>query len=362
MCHRMRAICATFLLVMSAIFYAGSGAIAQDAAWRVSKSSGDVSVITSGAQQAALTDGTVLKPGDTIRTGQTGRVLLTRGEELILVSPNSFMRIPIEQTDGMSTTIIQQAGSILLNVEKRNVKHFEVVTPYLAAVVKGTMFRVTVNKNNANVDVIRGQVEVTDFKSGQIANVLPNQTASVSAQDQVGLSLSGSGTLSPIQQGAPRQSTVPPLTFIGEHRAAADGAATGPKGTTSTKDLARPDGAAAGLKGTTSKDLARPDGIVGGPKVREARATGKPAATSLLSGSGAANATNSDRIWSDSDETHAKSWWNSYVNSWLGRSDDDQPVNLAIPLGVGFVVAFGAAALRRRQQQNKTQPPRPRDR
>jgi hypothetical protein len=62
MCHRMRTICASFLFVISVIFYAGSGANGEDSAWRVSKSSGDVSVITLGAQQAALTDGAVLKP------------------------------------------------------------------------------------------------------------------------------------------------------------------------------------------------------------------------------------------------------------------------------------------------------------
>jgi hypothetical protein len=104
----MRNICGSFLVAMSVIFCAGSGAIADDAAWRVTKSSGDVSVITSGAQQAALTDGAVLKPGDSIRTGQTGRVLLTRGEESILVSPNSVIGIPKGQINGMSTTINQE--------------------------------------------------------------------------------------------------------------------------------------------------------------------------------------------------------------------------------------------------------------
>ena len=48
--------------------------------------------------------------------------------------------LPLEKTDGLSTTIQQRAGSILLEVEKRNVTHFEVETPYLAAVVKGTQF------------------------------------------------------------------------------------------------------------------------------------------------------------------------------------------------------------------------------
>ncbi len=65
-----------------------------------------------------------------------------RGEETILISPNSVVGLPTEKKDGLSTTIMQQAGSILLEVEKRNIKHFEVETPYLAAVVKGTQFRV----------------------------------------------------------------------------------------------------------------------------------------------------------------------------------------------------------------------------
>ena len=56
-------------------------------------------------------------------------------------------------------TIVQQAGSILLDVEKRNVKHFEVETPYLAAVVKGTKFTVTSGDEGASVKVTRGSVQ-----------------------------------------------------------------------------------------------------------------------------------------------------------------------------------------------------------
>ena len=69
-----------------------------------------------------------MKAGDSLRTGKTGRVLLKRGEEMIMVSPNSVVGIPAQKTEGL-TTIAQKAGSILLDVEKRNVKHFEVETP-----------------------------------------------------------------------------------------------------------------------------------------------------------------------------------------------------------------------------------------
>jgi hypothetical protein len=189
-----------------------SALAADDGVWSVSKSSGEVWVTTAGAQQVSLEQENALKPGDVVRTGRNGRVLLLRGEETILVSPNSVIGLPTEKKDGMSTTILQQAGSILLEVEKRNVKHFEVETPYLAAVVKGTQFSVTVGAGSTKVDVKRGQVEVSDFKSGQIAQIMPGQTATSFARGRPGLSLSGSGTFAPIEQGKPRASSIERIT------------------------------------------------------------------------------------------------------------------------------------------------------
>jgi hypothetical protein len=181
---------------------------AEGGTWSVSKSSGEVWITNGEVQQASLNPADNLKPGDTIRTGRNGRVLLTRGEESILIAPNSVVGLPGEPKEGLSTTIVQQAGSILLEVEKRNVKHFEVETPYLAAVVKGTQFRVSVNAASTSVDVMRGQVEVTDFRSGQIAQVMPGQKATAFEHGKAGLSLSGSGTFNPIEHGKPRQSSV----------------------------------------------------------------------------------------------------------------------------------------------------------
>ena len=196
-------------LAAALILGTASGAFAaDDGVWSVSKSSGEVWLATTGAQQVSLTPEGTLKPGDTIRTGRNGRVLLVRGEETILISPNSVVGLPAEKKDGLSTTIIQQAGSILLEVEKRNVKHFEVETPYLAAVVKGTQFSVTVGAGSTKVGVLRGQVEVSDFKTGQIAQVMPGQAATVFEHGKSGLSLSGAGTLNPIEQGKPRAPTI----------------------------------------------------------------------------------------------------------------------------------------------------------
>src|SRR5262249_24893333 len=150
--------------------------------WTVSNVSGATFLVTSLGQQTELAAGVVLKPDSKIVTGQHGQVLLSRGRETILLASNSVIVIPTIATDSMSTTVYQWSRSILLVIEKRNKKHFEVATPHLSAVVKGTRFRVTVNKNDASVEVLRGQVEVADNRSGQLALVNSGQTAKVLAQ------------------------------------------------------------------------------------------------------------------------------------------------------------------------------------
>jgi hypothetical protein len=197
-----RAFAAAIALVASSAF------AADDGVWVVRKFSGEVWTTNGDVQQASLRTDDVLMPGNTIRTGRNGRVLLVRGEESILIAPNSVVGLPSEKKEGLATTIKQQAGSILLEVEKKNVKHFEVETPYLAAVVKGTQFRVTVTASGAKVDVVRGQVEVADFKTGQIAQVMPGQHATAFSSGNAGLSLGGSGALQPIQHGQPRASSI----------------------------------------------------------------------------------------------------------------------------------------------------------
>jgi hypothetical protein len=215
------------ILTMALVLAASSACAAEDGAWSVGKSSGEVWIATTGTEQVSLRPEEVLKPGDTIRTGRNGRVLLVRGEETILISPNSVIGLPAEKKEGLSTTIVQQAGSILLEVEKRNVKHFEVETPYLAAVVKGTQFSVTVKAASTSVEVRRGQVEVSDFKSGQVAQVMPGQVVTAFAHGKPGLSLSGSGTFNPIEQGKPRASSIErvpvPRSGLSAPRNAVDG-------------------------------------------------------------------------------------------------------------------------------------------
>jgi hypothetical protein len=186
-------------------------ALADDAAWHVAKSSGEVWISSADVPQpVSLTSDVDVRPGQTVRTGESGMLLLVRGEESMLVSPNAVVEIPKETRDGMTTTIMQRAGSVLVKAEKRKVNHFEVVTPYLAAVVKGTQFRVSAEANGSSVEVLEGQVDVTGFRSGEAILLLPGQMTKVASAGSGTLNTSGSGLFNPVRVGPPRTSPVQP--------------------------------------------------------------------------------------------------------------------------------------------------------
>ena len=145
--------------------------------WVVSSIKGDAKIVKAGVQPIALTTGDQLSEGDRIVTGETGRAVLTRDGSTIVVAPGSEMSIPVEKTGGLTTRILQKVGTLFLNVEKKKTEHFEVVTPYLAAVVKGTSFTVNVDAQGAAVHVLEGLVQVADAVSGQAVFVRPGQTA-----------------------------------------------------------------------------------------------------------------------------------------------------------------------------------------
>jgi hypothetical protein len=287
---------AAFILVTASPAFAGDGD-----AWIVSKFSGEVWLAGSDVQQASLKQEDVLKPGDTVRTGRGGRVLLKRGNEAILIAPNSVVGVPAQNKDGMSTTILQQAGSILLDVEKRDVKHFEVETPYMAAVVKGTQFRVTIEAGKTSVEVVRGQVEVADFRSGQIAQVMAGQQATAFAAGKAGLSLQGSGNFAPIEQGKPRAPSIAPvLVPRGRLSAPRNAASTKPSQSGST-NVVKP--------GATR--IASPIGEV---RLNVDRATGGVARDPSASTSGGRNSDNKGTAWQSNPNANANQGGNGNAN------------------------------------------------
>lgn len=140
-------------------------------------------------QRIALSDGGTVSPGSTLSTGPAARILLKRGKETMIVGPGTTMQLPAN-SNRFYTTVIQVTGAIEFDVEKRNVTHFAVKTPYLAAVVKGTHFVVRASDTEDSVGVSRGRVEVQDLATGRKVDILPGQSARVSSD---GLTVSSTG-------------------------------------------------------------------------------------------------------------------------------------------------------------------------
>ncbi len=142
-----------------------SPATAKDvvSAWIVSQKSGEVRVIRSGMQPASVNLRAALSPGDIVATGANGRAMLTRGDDYVVVAPDSRLALPKEQQETGFTRLIQQVGTMLYKVKRTGVPHFEVKTPMLAAVVKGTTFTVVVDQKGAAVQVTEGVVEVSSL-------------------------------------------------------------------------------------------------------------------------------------------------------------------------------------------------------
>lgn len=161
--------------------------------WLVTEVRGDAWLKAPDGGKTPLQQGAEIEPGSVVGAGDGGRATLSRGGTAMTLSPASETEIPADSDQGSRTTIFQRLGTLLLKVDKRPEQHFEVDTPFLAAVVKGTTFTVSVDSAGSAVHVVEGAVEVGSFDSGEVALVRPGQTARVSSRPGSGLKVSGIG-------------------------------------------------------------------------------------------------------------------------------------------------------------------------
>ncbi len=145
---------------LSAVAFFFFSTVAFAAQWQIIESSGTVRTTSPVAGATLVSTGNTLNAGDILSTGFDGRVVLARNEQQIVVGPNSRMSLPAAEEPGM-TRILQDIGTLLFKVDKRQEKHFRVETPVIAAVVKGTTFTVTAGAEADAVHVAEGAVEVS---------------------------------------------------------------------------------------------------------------------------------------------------------------------------------------------------------
>lgn len=222
------------IYVFLPLFAGVSAAQAQpQAPWRISEVSGDVRIAEGNSSRPA-TRGALLSNGSVI-AGARSRAVLVRGRQYVVVSPNSRLRLGAQSQRGGGSNaamiqVILDTGNAVFRVDRREAPHFRVQTPYLAAVVRGTTFTVTVSEAGSSVQVTEGAVEVSTLDDGASHLVHPGAIATVGSSDLYRLSISGDENRTIRSPRAPenRGSTV--STTLPQQQAAQSARITGPVG------------------------------------------------------------------------------------------------------------------------------------
>lgn len=175
--------------------------------WRVVVVTGQVRSRVSGGDWLPVAEGRIIGDRTRIETGEDGQLLLFNGRDSIAVSPGTSLVLPTGQQDSGVMSIIQDSGTARYDVESRrssgswrhdlvdtgrprasdapSAERFQVETPYLAAIVKGTTFSVSVAQDQASVNVHEGLVAVRDSRSGASRDIEAGRAGTVGRRSGV---------------------------------------------------------------------------------------------------------------------------------------------------------------------------------
>ena len=157
--------------------------------WTAAKLRGNVEQQING-KWVPLKRGDAIQDGQFVRTSNNGVVEFQRGKETFSLSPSTVVQV-LDKLGKQYTTVKATSGQVTVVADVRDVKHFEVDTPFLAAVVKGTIFTVKTGKRGSSVSVDRGRVAVEDAHSHQSVIVAKGQAVSSSG---AGLTVTGTAS------------------------------------------------------------------------------------------------------------------------------------------------------------------------
>jgi hypothetical protein len=179
--HRLGAIA---LIVLGLIWAAPTPSLgAGTGEWTLVETQGDVQLQQSAGGWTLVSNSSAVHPGSILKTGSTGRAVLTSNGDRIVVAPNSYLELPADGLSGAGAAHVRQnLGTLLYDMVPRAADRFRVETPYLAAVIKGTVFTVAVDGASAAVHVVKGVVQVTNAQGQHATLVYPGQTATVQAR------------------------------------------------------------------------------------------------------------------------------------------------------------------------------------
>jgi hypothetical protein len=152
------------------------------------------------AQWETLQIGAQIAPGSRVRTDAAGSLELANGMDTIRLSPSSELELPAPRDGDPVTRVIHWIGTAFFHVGKRPGPQFEVDTPYIVAIVKGTKFTTSVSDAGAKVEVSEGVVGVSAAAGGPSIDVTAGGSASVSADHSDTVTPGPSGDADPAGQ------------------------------------------------------------------------------------------------------------------------------------------------------------------
>jgi FecR protein len=170
--------------------------------WAVVEVTGTVDIKDAGNNELRTRPGTPLEAPFTVVSGSDGHAVVARGQDRLTVGPNSRVAVPqpTSTESGVITRINQMLGSVLYHDEHRIKDSFEVDTPYLVSVVKGTTFNIRVTADDTTVALIDGSlfVHTLDMKSELLLK--PGQAA-IKSRLRKGIILKDQQSLSAPRRG-----------------------------------------------------------------------------------------------------------------------------------------------------------------
>ena len=113
----------------------------------------------------------------TVSTGEGGSIELSQAGSVFSVAPNTALEFFADDSGELVKRVVQSRGSAFYDIANREHRKLRIETPWLAAVVKGTQFNVTVETARASVALFEGLLrieapdtgEAIDLRAGFIA-------------------------------------------------------------------------------------------------------------------------------------------------------------------------------------------------
>jgi len=152
--------------------------------------------------------GDALEAQTAVRTGRRGRATLIQRASILMLDPESRVSLPVDGASSSETSVVQEYGSVVYEIDGESHAAFRVVTPHLVAGVKGTVFLVSVSETQATVTVREGVVEVMSQRSGALHEVRAGETLLVDSVETVEMELVSRVAPDRAASESPRRETV----------------------------------------------------------------------------------------------------------------------------------------------------------